>query len=103
MDHKEYVFILHVVVCLFLGYLVYIILTKKEITNTIALLIIMLMFLVIIHFYFYLSKKTNNQEKYNFFNRKRREDHMNRLRNTRDLDLELNYNDFGDITETKLI
>jgi hypothetical protein len=99
MDHKKYVFILHLVVCLFLVYLVYIILTKKEIPNTIALLIIMLIFLVIIHFYF--SKKENNQEKYDFFNRKRKEDNIN-MKNTRDFDLELNDNDFGDITETKL-
>jgi hypothetical protein len=54
---------------------------------------------VIIHFYF--SKKENNQEKYDFFNRKRKEDNIN-MKNTRDFDLELNDNDFGDITETKL-
>ena len=102
MDHKKYVFILHLVVCLFLGYLVYIISIKKEIPKIIALLIIILIFLVIIHVYFYFSKKENNQEKYDSFIRKRREDNMNKLRNTRDLDLELNDNDFGDITETKL-
>jgi predicted PurR-regulated permease PerM len=103
MDHKKYVFILHIVICLFLGYLVYIILTKKEIPNTIAILIIMLIFLVITHLYFYLSKNPNNLEKYDFSTRKRKEDNINRLKQTRDLDLEPNDNDFGDITETKLI
>lgn len=96
MNHKNYVFILHVVVFLFLGYLVYIILTNKEIPNTISPLIIMLIFLVIIHLYFYLSKKSNNQEKYDSFNRKRKEDNINRLKKIRDFDLEPNDNDFGD-------
>jgi predicted PurR-regulated permease PerM len=96
MDHKNYVFILHIVVCLFLGYLVYIILTKKEIPNTISLLIIMLIFVVIIHLYFYLSKNSNNLEKYDFSTRKRKEDNINRIKQTRDFDLEPNDNDFGD-------
>jgi amino acid permease len=96
MDHKNYVFILHIVVCLFLGYLVYIILTKKEIPNTISLLIIMLIFLVITHLYFYLSKNSNNREKYDFSTRKRKEDNINRIKQTRDFDLEPNDNDFGD-------
>ena len=97
MKHKNYVFILYLVVCLFLGY---IILTKKEIPTALAVMIIMSLFVVIIHVYFYLSKKTDKQEKYDFFNRKRREDHMNRLRDTRDFDLE---SDFGDITETRVL
>jgi archaellum biogenesis protein FlaJ (TadC family) len=103
MNHKNYVFILHIVVCLFLGYLVYIILTNKEITNTIAILIIMLIFLVIIHLYFYFSKNPNNREKYDFSTRKRKEDNIIRLKQTRDFDLEPNDNDFGDITESKVI
>jgi|LakMenEpi03Aug12_release.lakeMendotaPanAssembly.Ray.scaffolds.fasta_scaffold48374_4 hypothetical protein len=96
MDHKNYVFILHIVVCLFLGYLVYIILTKKEIQNTISLLIIILIFVVIIDLYFYLSKNSNNREKYDFSTRKRKEDNINRIKQTRDFDLEPNDNDFGD-------
>jgi hypothetical protein len=56
----------------------------------------MLIFLVIIHLYFYLSKKANNQEKYDSFNRKRKEDNIDRLKKTRDFDLEPNDNDFGD-------
>jgi len=96
MDHRKYVFILHIVVCLFLGYLVYIILTNKEIPNTISPLIIILIFLVIIHLYFYLSKNPNNREKYDFSTRKRKEDNINRLKETRDFDLEPNDNDFGD-------
>lgn len=103
MNHKNYVFILHIIVCLFLGYLVYIILTKKEIPNTIAFFIIMLIFVVIIDLYSYLSKKVNNQEKYDFSTRKRKEDNINRLKLTRDFDLEANDNDFGDVTVASLI
>ena len=76
------------VICSFIGFMI---LTKKEIS--ISLIIIMSVFVLI---FYILCKEVPNREKYDFLNRKRKEDNMVKLKEKRD-------SDFDDTTELENI
>lgn len=75
-------------ICLFVGFMIF---TKKEISIT--LIIIMSLFVVI---FYVLCKKVPNREKYDFLNRKRKEDNIITLKEARKIN-------FDDTTELENI
>ena len=88
MDCKFMYLFYTFVICLFVGFMF---LTKKEISIT--LIIIMLLFVVI---FYLICKEVPNSERYDFFNRKRKEDNMVKLKEKTD-------SDFDDTTELENI